>query len=196
MPEPHDLLPMYLHLARASGQRRRPLVRDKLLVLAAVEAQQADLPQVADRCRKLILTHNPGHLVGQFPNVASAVGNERFEALVKQLRRHFPPEKAEHMLGSLGIHLAGERATYYTPYEYAAALLGTTPDALDAEFATGEARPDTSSFAAPSADPSPPGSGGSRATAGMSHTTRILVITVVTGLCGAAAATLWWLWRR
>ncbi len=35
------------------------------------------------------------------------------------------------MLDSLGIELGRERESYYSDYEYAAALLGTTPDQID-----------------------------------------------------------------
>ena len=38
------------------------------------------------------------------------------------------------MLVQLGIHMARERAAYYTDEEYAAALLGTTIDELTLLF--------------------------------------------------------------
>ena len=130
----HDPLAIYLHLARASEQRRRPLVRDKLLVLAGVTAAERGLDLVAACCRRKVLSHNAGHLVSQYPTLSVALADERFQTFLRQLRRNYPVEKAEHMLNSLGIQLAGERQAYYTDHEYAAALLGTTPDALEAQF--------------------------------------------------------------
>jgi hypothetical protein len=49
-------------------------------------------------------------------------------------------EKAEHILSSLGIQLAGERETYYTDHEYAASLLGLSTDELDRRFGNGRAK--------------------------------------------------------
>jgi hypothetical protein len=40
------------------------------------------------------------------------------------------------MLTSLGIEMGRERDVYYNLHEYAAALLGTTPDALNERFGT------------------------------------------------------------
>ncbi len=47
MPETCDELALYLHLARASEVRRRPLVRDKLLMLAGKTALEMRLEPVA-----------------------------------------------------------------------------------------------------------------------------------------------------
>ena len=130
----HDPLALYLHLAGASERRRRPLVRDKMLVLAAVAASERGLDLVAACCRRKVLGHNAGHLVSQYATLEAALEDERFQIYLRQLRRNYPVEKAEHMLTALGIQIAGERAAYYTDHEYAAALLGTTPDALEAQF--------------------------------------------------------------
>lgn len=127
MTEPTQILGMYLHLARASAARRQPMVRDKLLVLAGVTALELELPDVAERCRDEILLHNAWHLVRKWPTLRAAVDDERFEPYLKQLRRRYSPERAEHMLQSLGIELARERESYYTDQEYALALLGNSP---------------------------------------------------------------------
>ena len=42
-------------------------------------------------------------------------------------------EKAEQLLQSLDIDAESERRAYYSDYEYAAALLGTTPAALEVD---------------------------------------------------------------
>ena len=129
MPQADQMLGTYLHLARASALRRRPMVRDKLLVLAGVIAAELGMSDVAASCRAKVLAHNPRHLVRRWPTLAEALADERFEPYLKQLRRRYTPEKAEHMLSSLGIELARERALYLSDEEYAAALLETTPDA-------------------------------------------------------------------
>ena len=110
------------------------LDRDKLLVLSSVYAAAAGLHPIAALCRHKVLEHNRHHLIGHWPTVASALEDEDFHLFLKQLDRRYPREKAELMLDELGIDLANERDTYLNDYEYAAALLGTTPDALDERF--------------------------------------------------------------
>jgi hypothetical protein len=131
---PVKMLGMYLHLARASVQRVRPHVRDRLLVIAATLAAQLALPRVAAHCRRLILEHNPQHLIGHFDTVEEALSESDFLHLLKQLQRRFPPEEAERMLVNLGIDQAREWAAYYSAEEYAAALLNETPDSLAERF--------------------------------------------------------------
>ena len=69
---PTDELATFLHLARASEMRRRPMVRDKLLVLAGVAAQRLELDEIADACRAKVLKQNPGHLLRRWPSMAEA----------------------------------------------------------------------------------------------------------------------------
>jgi len=123
-----DQLAVLLHLARASQLRRRPLVRDRLLVLSGTAALRAKLPEVAHYCRHQILRHNPNHLLGRWPSFQAALEDERFASLLRQLQRRYPLEKAERMLHNLGIERGRERETYFSDLEYAASLLGTTPD--------------------------------------------------------------------
>jgi hypothetical protein len=129
-----EQLALYLHLARASELRNRPWVRDKLLVLAGACAVERGLDLIAAFCRRRILSNNPGHLVGHHPSLAMALDDERFQGYLVQLRRRYSRERAEHMLGLLGIDLVHEREGYVTLYEYAAALLGTTPAELNELF--------------------------------------------------------------
>lgn len=131
MPATSDELALYLHLARASERRRRPLVRDKLLVLAAKTAVEMRLDAVAEHCRAKILAHNPGHILRHFDSMADALADEGFQVFFRRLAQSYPRERAEHMLRSLGIQLAGERHVYADDLEYASALLGATPDSLD-----------------------------------------------------------------
>lgn len=122
------ILGMYLHLARASQLRRQPLVHDKMLVLAGVVASEMGLEDISAECRGRVLAHNQQHLVGDWPTMDAALADERFQSYVRQLRRRYSPEKAEHLLESLGVEWTNERATYYTDREYATALLAATPE--------------------------------------------------------------------
>ncbi|HTN76327.1 MAG TPA: hypothetical protein VL096_13810, partial [Pirellulaceae bacterium] len=103
-------LGIYLHLAKASQQRVRPHVRDRLLVIAATLAEQLSLSRVAAHCRQLVLEHNPQHLIGHYSTVAEALSDSDFLHLLKQLLRRFPLEEAERMLDSLGVDLGREWA--------------------------------------------------------------------------------------
>jgi hypothetical protein len=123
MADPARSLAVYLHLARASDLRRQPLVTAKLLVLAGASAMELDLADVADRCHAAVLARNPRHLLRHWPSFSDADPTERFQSFLKQLRRQYSPEKAEHMLGSLGVDMARERELYANEQEYASALL-------------------------------------------------------------------------
>jgi len=125
-----EALGVYLHLAAASHRRNQPLVRSRLLVLCGVMAYWLGLDGVADHCRTLVLDQNQSHLLGRFADFDAALADDEFIALLRQLYRRYPREKAEQMLASLGIDPAGERATYYTDLEYAASLLGVSPAQL------------------------------------------------------------------
>lgn len=134
MAESLQHLAMVLHLARASEHRRRPFVRDKLLLIAGAEAVDLGLEQIGEYCRHKILEHNPGHLLRHFPSLSAARHDEHFLAQLRQAQRAYPREKVEHMLSTLGIQLGRERDTYFTDHEYAASLLGTTPEELESLF--------------------------------------------------------------
>ena len=107
------------------------MVRDRMLVLAAAIAAELELHPVAAHCRDAVLAHNPQHMLGKWPTVYDAMTDETFRGLLRQLRRRYPPEKAEQMLATLGWQIQGERAAYYSDLEYAASILGTTPDQLN-----------------------------------------------------------------
>ncbi|MGD9721651.1 MAG: hypothetical protein AB7O59_05815 [Pirellulales bacterium] len=131
MPEPHRLLGTYLHLARASQVRMQPMVRDKLLVLAGVQAEAMGLAPIAALCRHKVLSHNAQHMIRDWPTLEGALADERFRTYFKQLERRYSKEKSEHMLASLGIEMGRERELYASDLEYAAALLDTDLSALD-----------------------------------------------------------------
>lgn len=134
MTTPLDPLPMYLHLARAGQARQAPWARDRLLVLAAAAAQESGLETVAARCRELVLEHNRAHALARYPTMAEALGDADFEHQLQSLRRAHSPERLETWLDQLGIDLAQEAETYFSRYEYMAALLGTTPEELERRF--------------------------------------------------------------
>lgn len=130
MSEPGYFLGLYLHLARASGQRQQPHARDRLLVLAGVIAARMSLPAVAAYCRRAVLEHNPGHMLRRWETLRDALADPDFLHFLKQLQRRYPQEKAERMLSTLGIDMARERETYYSDAEYAASLLGVSLEQL------------------------------------------------------------------
>ncbi len=129
-----DLLANYLHLARASGARRRPDVRARLLVLAAVAAAYGSLDRIAAYCRQLVLEHNPHHMIGRWETVEMALSEEDFLHFLRHLERRYPLEQAERMLKTLGLDLLNERNAYYSDEEYAASLLNISQDRLTELF--------------------------------------------------------------
>ena len=134
MSEPIDILALYLHLAQASEKRRRPHVRDRLLVVAAADAARMQLYRISRYCRLRILQHNPRHVIGRWENVEEALEDADFLSILRSIQRRYPQEKAERLLASLGIERGRERDAYYDDEEYAAALLGTTRDELEQLF--------------------------------------------------------------
>lgn len=123
MQDPASPLTLYLHLARTSDLRRQPMVTNKLILLAGAAAFEQQLPEIAERCREIVLARNPRHLLRKWPTFAEAYPAEGFQTLLKQLRKQYSPEKAEHMLGSLGVELGREHELYESSHEYASALL-------------------------------------------------------------------------
>ena len=138
MSQPIDLLALYLHLARASELRRRPHIRDRLLILAGVIAARMSLSRIAAYCRQKVLEHNPRHEIGRWPTLAVALEESDFQSLLRILQRRYPLEKAEGLLAGLGIERGRERDVYFSDEEYAAALLGVTLDSLTRMFGPAE----------------------------------------------------------
>lgn len=137
MTPPIDMLASYLHLARAAELRRQMLVRDRVLLLAAVIATRIGLGPIAAACRQRILEHNPGHLIGRWPTLADALHEEDFQTLLRQLAHRYAPERVEQLLAQLGVQRGRERAVYASDGEYAAALLGADWDDLCRRYAAG-----------------------------------------------------------
>ncbi len=133
-PIPVQRLGVYLHLAQASKRGRRLLMRDRMLVLGGSLAAELGLHSLAAYCRDEILSHNPKHMIRRWATVAHALDDDDFLVFLKQIRRRYPTERAERMLDAMGLDMARERETYYTDAEYAAAILGTTPNELARRF--------------------------------------------------------------
>jgi hypothetical protein len=129
MPQLEPLLLTYLRLAEASQMRRQLLVRDKLLVLSGMTALELGWKEVAASCRQRILLHNPRHMIRRWPDLATAARAERFRLYLKQVRRNYSPERAEHMLHSLGISIDDAPESDRRPRERARAIV----DSLVAE---------------------------------------------------------------
>ncbi len=139
MSEPGYLLGLYLHLAKAGERRRRPLVRDRFLVLAGMIAARLKLAPVAAYCRHLILENNPGHMIRRWESFSEALEDDEFLLLLRQIQRRYPLEKAEQLLSKLGIDMSQERQTYYSDKEYAASILGVSLKSLDELSGAGNA---------------------------------------------------------
>jgi hypothetical protein len=120
---PINLLASYLRLAQAAKRRCQPLVRDRVLLLAGVIAAQIDLAPIAGACRAEILAHNPRHLVGRWPTIGTALGEEDFQTLVSQLSTRYGPERVEGMVEQLDVAQTSDRAAYDSDGEFAASLL-------------------------------------------------------------------------
>ena len=93
----------FLKLAGVSQTRKQIGPRDKFLLLGGVSALKAGWPSVAERCRELIVTHNPAHQLGQYPTFADALRSEEFEQLLRPLGKFCSYERAEHLLTQLKI---------------------------------------------------------------------------------------------
>ena len=95
MSEPVDLLGLYLHLARASRQRMRPHVADRLLIISGTIAARMKLPDIAAYCRRLVLDHNPNHLLRRWATFDAALRDDDFLPFLRVQQRRYPQERAE-----------------------------------------------------------------------------------------------------
>ncbi|MGQ0634914.1 MAG: hypothetical protein ACT4QC_09910 [Planctomycetaceae bacterium] len=98
MPDHDAAMLAYAKLAGLSQDRRQLGPRDKFLVLAGAAACRGGWPAVADRCRELVLAHNPAHLLKRYETFGAACEDEDFLTYLKQVERFCPYEKAEHLL--------------------------------------------------------------------------------------------------
>jgi len=116
----------YVRLGNVSERKKQLLGRDKFLVLAAAAACRAGWLDVAERCRQLILEHNPSHLVGNFPTVADALRSGDFPPFLKQLERQCSYERAEFLASDLELPATASEQAEQTPGQIALALLSSS----------------------------------------------------------------------
>lgn len=93
----------FVKLAGIAQSKQQLLQRDKFLLLGGAAACHAGWLAVADRCRQLVLAHNPAHLIGHYETFAEALRDESFQTYFKQLTRFCSYERAEHFLTELAI---------------------------------------------------------------------------------------------
>lgn len=91
----------YLKLAAVSRDKRQLSGGDRFLLLAAIAACRDGDLNTADRCRTLVLEHNPKHLVSQWTSIPDALRDEEFAPFVKQLEKFCHPERAETLVAGL-----------------------------------------------------------------------------------------------
>ena len=90
---------VYEQLAQRFEREQEPRQRDNLLVLAADAAFNAGRPEEAERLRRRLLDLNPHHLLRPFESFADALQTPDIREFVADLRRRYPPEYAERLLG-------------------------------------------------------------------------------------------------
>lgn len=99
----------YVQLAVISDEKQQAQVRDRFLLLAAVEACQAGWLDVAEACRGRIVAANPGHQLQGHLTMADALRDPDFQRLAAKWGRYCPFEQAEHLLGQLGLSPGGDQ---------------------------------------------------------------------------------------
>jgi hypothetical protein len=118
----------FVKLAGVSQSREQLGPRDKFLVLAGVAASRADHPAVAQRCRELLLAHNPSHLLKRYETIEQALQDAEFQTYFRQVSRFCSYEKAEHHLSQLDISTdLPNISAKLSPEDYALLLLGHSP---------------------------------------------------------------------
>ena len=94
----HDLeMLTYLRLAELSQRKQNALGCDKLLVLAGAAACEAGCLPVAERCREVLVHHQPRHQLARYASFADALRSDEFTPLLKRLRKLCSFEQAEFL---------------------------------------------------------------------------------------------------
>jgi hypothetical protein len=89
----------YEQLAERYERQQEPRQRDNLLVLAADAAFNAGQAAEAERLRRRLLELNPHHLLRPFASFAEAFQSPDVRDLLADLRRQYPPEYVQRLLG-------------------------------------------------------------------------------------------------
>ena len=101
MHDHEEAMQVYVQLVAICDQKRQPQVRDRLLLLAGVEACRAGWLEVAESCHRRLVASNPAHQAHRFANFPDALRDSDFQKLVQHWERYCPFEKAEAMLADL-----------------------------------------------------------------------------------------------
>jgi hypothetical protein len=96
----------YEQLAERYERQQEPRQRDNLLVLAADAAFNGGQAAEAERLRRRLLELNPHHLLRPFASFAEAVESPDVRDLLADLRRQYPPEYVERLLGKMERNMA------------------------------------------------------------------------------------------
>ena len=111
----------YLKLAELSQRKQNVLGCDKLLVLAGAAACEAGCLPVAERCREVLLRHQPRHLLARHASFADALRSDEFAPLLKRLRKLCSFEQAEFLARQW--NLADDSEAELSPSEMEAAAM-------------------------------------------------------------------------
>jgi hypothetical protein len=103
MPDYQAMMLAYAKLAAISHAKQQRLPRDKFLLLTGIAACRAGWPEVAARCREMVVEGNAAHLINRFATFADALRDADFQQFLKGLDKFCPYERAEHLLKGLHI---------------------------------------------------------------------------------------------
>lgn len=93
----------FVKLAGVAQSKSQWAQRDKFLLLAGIAAARAGFTGVSARCRELVLTHNPHHLIKGYATIEESLVDTDFQPFLVQLQRFCSYELAEHYLTQLQI---------------------------------------------------------------------------------------------
>lgn len=147
-------LRLYQELADRFDRLRDAGKRDLFLVLAAEAALSLGLAEVAERMLHKLLAVSPHNLLKPYSSLAEALRSPDVQFYVEDLKRQFPPEKAERLLQELEDKTEGS-GDVYTVREEPPRPVSVKPTAAMPKIMP--ARPPVSPYSyAPSATPTPP----------------------------------------
>ena len=86
---------VFASLAEISHERKQLDSRDRFLLLAAIAACRAGCLEIADRCRQIVLGHNPRHLIQSYASIPDALRDSDFAPFERSLNRFCSFEQAE-----------------------------------------------------------------------------------------------------
>ncbi len=93
---------LYQQVADAYHAQGKYQERDRFLVLALDAAQTVGQSNLAEQIRLKLLELNPNHLIKPYPHCQAALQAQNFVTYLTQLRKNFPPVKAQSLLKELG----------------------------------------------------------------------------------------------